>query len=66
MEYIVKEYPDKKAAIYAEDGYLLKVFDDLWEAIVTCRQECRVNPSLVRSHYSYLQCSPQDFESSFV
>ncbi|MGH1471663.1 MAG: hypothetical protein ACRBCS_10750 [Cellvibrionaceae bacterium] len=66
MQYFVKELPNRKAAIYAEDGYLLKIFDDIWEAIVTCRQECRVNPQLVKGHYSYLQSSPLDFESSFV
>ena len=66
MNYFVKEWPDRKASIVAEDGYLLQTFNNVTEAVGACRQGCRVEPSRVESHYSYLQSSPLDFEASFV
>lgn len=66
MNYFVKEWPDRKASIVAEDGYLLQTFNNVTEAIRVCRQGCRVDPSHVESHYCYLQSSPLDFEASFV
>jgi len=66
VKYFVKEWPDYKASIYAEDGYLLQTFNSVREAVRACQKDCRVNPEHIESHYSYLQSSPLDFEASFV
>ena len=66
MQYFIKEWPDRTASIYAEDGYLLETFESLKEALRTCRKDCRVEPMSIESHFSYLQGSPVDFEYSFV
>lgn len=66
MDYFVKEWPNRKASIVAEDGYLLDTFNTLKEAIFACRQGCHIDPLHVESHHSYLQSSPLDFEASFV
>lgn len=66
MQYFIKEWPDRSASLYAEDGYLLETFTTLDEALHVCRTDCRVEPISVESHFSYLQASPLDFEHSFV
>jgi len=66
MQYIVKEWPDRSASLFAEDGYHLETFPSLKEAVRVCRKDCRVEPMSVESHFSYLQGSPIDFEYRFV
>lgn len=66
MNYFIKEWPDRKATIYAEDGYVLETFKSLKEAVKVCRKDCQVEPMSVESHFSYLHGSPNDFEYSFV
>ena len=71
MKYFIKEWPDRKASIYAEDGYLLETFQSLKEAVNVCRKDCLVEPMRIERPFieiksSYLQGSPVDFEYSFV
>ncbi len=71
MRYFIKEWPDRKASIYAEDGYLLETFKSLIEAIKACRKDCLVEPTIVESPFlkiksTNLQGSPVDFEYSVV
>lgn len=71
MQYFIKEWTDRTASIYAEDGYLLETFASVQEAILACRNDCLVEPMRVESPYlelesRNLQSSPLDFEHSFV
>lgn len=71
MQYFIKEWPDRTASIYAEDGYLLEKFESLKEALRACRKDCLVEPMWVESPFSktkrrYLQGSPVNFEYRFV
>lgn len=66
MQYFIKEWSNRSASIYAEDGHLLETFKSVKDAIRACRKDCRVEPMSIESHFSYLEGSPVDFEYSFV
>lgn len=66
MDYYVKEQFDKSAILMAADGHELAVFPTTQKAVEACLYDCLVKPLFVEQHYSYLQASPVDFESSFI
>ena len=66
MDYYVKERSDKSAILMAADGYELAIFPSTDQAVAACLKDCLVRPLFVEQHYSYLQASPVDFESSFI
>lgn len=66
MNYYVKEMSDKSAILMASDGYELAVFPTTDAAVTACVEGCLVQPLYVEKHYSYLQASPVDFESSYL
>jgi len=49
MEYFVKEWSDKTASIFAEDGYILDTYSCIYEAVKVCREECLVEPMWVET-----------------
>jgi hypothetical protein len=66
MNYYVKELTDKRAILVAEDGYTLGEFPTVMAAFATCCEECNVRPLYIERHYSYLESSPEDFDTSFL
>lgn len=66
MNYFVKELANKRAVLVAEDGYVLGEFPTISVAVSICREGCHTNPLYIERHYSYLESSPVDFESSFL
>lgn len=66
MQYYIKEWPDQTASLVAEDGYVLDVFINLYDAVEACVLECMVEPQYIETHFNYLATSPMDFESSFL
>lgn len=66
MNYYVREMTDKSAVLVAEDGYELGSFPSVKIAVSVCVEECQSSPLYVERHYSYLESSPADFESSFL
>ena len=66
MQYFIREWPDQKASLVAEDGYTLAVFDNLREAKYRCAKDCMTVPEYVERHCNYLASTPDDFESSFI
>jgi len=66
MNYYVRELTDKCAVLVAEDGYELDYFPSVQVAVCACKEGCHATPLYIERHYSYLESSPNDFESSFV
>lgn len=66
MKYYIKEWSDHSASLIAEDGIVLDVFDNLFDAINACNHECMVEPEFIESHVNYFGHSPLDFESSYL
>lgn len=66
MEYYVKELRDHRAILIAEDGYELGEFPSVQVAVSTCCEECGMSPLYIERHYSYLENSPNDYESSYI
>ncbi len=44
MQYYIRQLPDERALLIAEDGYPLSRFDSVDDAVATCIVECRVVP----------------------
>lgn len=66
MNYYVKELTNRRAILVAEDGYELGNYPSVSVAISACWKECHARPLYIERHYSYLESSPDDFESSYL
>ena len=66
MNYYVRELTNKRAVLVAEDGYELGEFPSALVAVSACWEHCHAGPLYIERHYSYLEGSPADFESSYV
>ena len=66
MQYSIKEWDDGRAALIAEDGYVLETFNSTDEAIFACIKDCRTAPLFIETHHSYLAASPMDWESQYL
>ena len=66
MNYYVKELTNKCAILVAEDGYELGEFPSVRVAVYACLEDCNTRPLYIERHYSYLESSPLDFESSYI
>lgn len=66
MNYYVRELANKCAILVAEDGYELGEYPSVRVAVSACLEECYANPLYIERHYSYLESSPDDFESSYL
>lgn len=66
MNYYVKELTNRRAILVAEDGYELGNYPSVSVAISACWKECDARPLYIERHYSYLESSPDDFESSYL
>ncbi len=66
MKYYVKELTNKRAILVAEDGYEIGEFPSVRVAVSACQEDCNARPLYIERHYSYLESSPFDFESSYL
>ena len=66
MNDYVRKLTDKRVILVAEDGYELGEYPSVRVAVFECLENCHASPMYIERHYSYLESSPANFESSYL